>query len=160
MNSIFEQKKVYRPGALGSLIDEYERAICEIQEVVRSVPADDFTRISNLSTADPDCLSVQTIVRHTISAGYGYATYIRKALDIEGIRPEIPVVSQSEAISKLGDMFEYTLKTFEGQWDMEEEKMLTTRFTTNWSEYDIDSMLEHAIVHILRHRRQIEKLVF
>jgi len=31
---------------------------------------------------------------------------------------------------------------------------------TSWGEnYDFEQLLEHAIVHILRHRRQIERLL-
>ena len=32
------------------------------------------------------------------------------------------------------------------------------KIVTQWGQvFDIDQMMEHAIVHILRHRRQIEK---
>jgi hypothetical protein len=31
---------------------------------------------------------------------------------------------------------------------------------TGWGQhYDIEQMMEHAIVHVLRHRRQVEKFV-
>ncbi len=151
--------KHYRTGPLGSLMDEYERALQELQELLRSLSKEDYSRISNPHSPDPDCLSVQTIIWHVIAAGYGYAFYIRKAMGSEGIRPEIPLLSQLDAINKLGEVFEYSLQTFEGRWNMGEEEMYTTTIKTGWSEYNIDSMLEHAIVHILRHRRQIEKLV-
>jgi uncharacterized damage-inducible protein DinB len=140
-------------------MDEYERALRKLQELLRSLNTEDYTRISNPDSPDPDCLSVQTIMRHVISAGYGYATSIRKAIGVEGARPEIPLLIQAEAIRRLGEMFEYSLATFDGRWDIGEEEMYTTIIKTSWSEYHIDSLLEHAIVHILRHRRQIEKLV-
>ena len=155
-----EKIKKYRLGPLGSLMDEYERALRELQQVLRSVTADDYIRISNPGSPDPDCFSVQTIVWHTISAGYGYATSIGNAIGVARTRPEIPLLPKDEALDKLDEMFRYSLETFEGKWDMGEEKMYTTTIKTSWSEYDIDSMLEHAIVHILRHRRQIERLVF
>ena len=151
--------KSYRPGPLGSLMDEYERALRELQELIRSLNTEDYVRISNPDSPDPDCLSVQTIVRHVISAGFGYATYIGKEIGVVRQRPEISLLPKEEAVNRLDDMFGYSLETFEGKWGMTEDEMNSIVFKTNWSEYDIESMLEHAIVHILRHRRQIEKLV-
>ncbi len=41
--------------------------------------------------------------------------------------------------------------------DFEEKQQASFKVTTRWqTEYDIEQMLEHAIVHILRHRRQVE----
>lgn len=140
-------------------MDEYERALRELQEIVHSLSIDDYLRVSNPSSPDPDCLSVQTILRHTILAGFGYANHIRKAIGGATHHHEITSLSQTEAFMKLDQMFQYTLETMDGHWEMDEEKMLNTVFKTSWSEYDIESMIEHAIVHILRHRRQIQKLV-
>lgn len=151
--------KQYRTGPLGGLMDEYERSIRELQALLRSLTNDDYIRICNPDSPDPDCLSVQTIMRHTISAGFGYATYIGQKIGVIRQRPEIPLLPKDEGIKRLDDMLEYSLQTFEGKWGMSEDEMNSTVFKTNWSEYDIESMLEHAIVHILRHRRQIEKLI-
>lgn len=151
--------KQYRTGPLGGLMDEYERSIRELQALLRSLTNDDYIRISNPESPDPDCLSVQTIMRHTISAGFGYATYIGEEIGVVRQRPEIPLLEKNEAIKRLDDMFDYSLQTFEGKWAMTEDEMGSVVFKTGWSEYDIESMLEHAIVHILRHRRQIEKIL-
>ena len=151
--------KSYRPGPLGSLMDEYERTIRELQNILKMLSEEDYERISNPSSPDPDCLSVQTILSHTISSGFGYATYIRNALEIKTNRPDIPLLPKADSITELDKMLAYTLETFEGRWDISEYEMLTILVHTNWSEYDIESMLEHAIVHILRHRRQIERLM-
>jgi hypothetical protein len=38
--------------------------------------------------------------------------------------------------------------------------METIFFKTRWGvDYNIDQLFEHAIVHVLRHRRQIEKFL-
>jgi hypothetical protein len=39
---------------------------------------------------------------------------------------------------------------------MTEEEISATLMETHWGSYNIEMMFEHAIVHILRHRRQIE----
>ena len=34
------------------------------------------------------------------------------------------------------------------------------KIITSWGQrYDIDQLLEHAIVHVLKHRRQIERFI-
>ena len=43
-------------------------------------------------------------------------------------------------------------------WDITEEEVLQNTFTVRWGVlYNLEQLLEHAIVHILRHRRQIER---
>jgi hypothetical protein len=38
-------RKSYRSGAIGVLVDEYERAASELMRLVEQIPDDDFTRI-------------------------------------------------------------------------------------------------------------------
>jgi hypothetical protein len=43
---------------------------------------------------------------------------------------------------------------------MSDEEIVRVRMDTHWGQtYDLEQLLEHAIVHILRHRRQIERFV-
>lgn len=56
-------------------------------------------------------------------------------------------------------MLAYTLATFEGRWEYPSADIRNTVMRTSWQvTYDLEQMLEHAIVHVMRHRRQIEKL--
>jgi uncharacterized damage-inducible protein DinB len=55
---------------------------------------------------------------------------------------------------------EYTARTLEGRWLMSDEEITSTVINSPWGVvYDLEQMLEHAIVHVLRHRRQIEKFI-
>ena len=56
-------------------------------------------------------------------------------------------------------MFEYTVETFEDKWHLTYGELMNTIIKTSWSTYDLEAITEHAIVHILRHRLQIEKMV-
>jgi uncharacterized damage-inducible protein DinB len=57
-------------------------------------------------------------------------------------------------------MFAYTAEIFEEKRQITDEEMETIFFKTRWGvNYNIDQLLEHAIVHILRHRRQIQKFL-
>lgn len=59
----------------------------------------------------------------------------------------------------LNDFFNFTVETFENIRDNElEEFDERKKIKSSWGQvYDIEQITEHAIVHILRHRRQIEK---
>jgi hypothetical protein len=43
---------------------------------------------------------------------------------------------------------------------MSDEEIVGTVIRSSWGVvYDLEQLLEHAIVHVLRHRRQIEKFI-
>ena len=65
-------------GAIGALLDEYERSISNLIETFSSVNDADLSQIIDRETDDEDCRSIQTILTHVVRAGYGYATYIRR----------------------------------------------------------------------------------
>ncbi len=152
--------KSYRKGAIGALMDEYERAVLELKMLVKEIPADKFARIADPQTSDEDCRSVQTIMSHVIRAGYGYADYIRHLFSISSARPASQFLNQNELLKELQSMIEYTVETLDGKWEMSDEVIVRTTIQSLWGvTYDLEQLLEHAIVHILRHRRQIEKLM-
>jgi uncharacterized damage-inducible protein DinB len=152
--------KSYRKGAIGALMDEYERAALELKTLVKEIPADEFVRIVDPQTSDEDCRSVQTIMSHVIRAGYGYADYIRHLFSISSARPANKLLNQNESLKELQSMVEYTIETLDGKWEISDEVIVRTTIQSLWGvTYDLEQLLEHAIVHILRHRRQIEKLM-
>ncbi len=62
-------RKAYRKGALGAMMDEYERAASELRRLVEQIPEDEFVRVVDPQTSDENCRSVQTIMSHVVSAG-------------------------------------------------------------------------------------------
>jgi uncharacterized damage-inducible protein DinB len=154
-------RKTYRSGALGALMDEYERAASELRRLVEQIPDDDFVRVVDLQTKDDDCRSVQTIMSHVVRAGYGYADYIREQFSIESTRPQNKLLSRQESLEQLDAALVYTAQTLEGRWEMSDEEISGTVINSRWGVvYNVEGLLEHAIVHILRHRRQIEKFIW
>src|SRR4051812_20763189 len=154
-------RKSYRNGAIGALMDEYERAAAELARLVEQIPDDDFVRIVDSQTKDEDCRSAQTIMSHVVRSGYGYADYIRDQLFIPSTRPEPRLLSRQEALEQLEAALRYTIETLDGRWKMSGEEISAIVIKTRWGAvYDIEGLLEHAIVHILRHRRQLEKFIW
>ena len=151
----------FRKGAIGALLDEYEKAISALKEVIRTIPDHALTIITDPHTADDNCRSVQTILSHVVSSGYGYATSIH---NLHGHQLERPAKSfrlrVSEYMEDLDQVFIFTEKILSAFKDEELEQMDNAlKIKAGWGQvYDIEQMAEHAIVHVLRHRRQIERI--
>lgn len=154
-------RETYRNGAIGALMDEYERAASELVRLIERIPEDDFVRVVDSQTKDEDCRSVQTIMSHVVRAMYGYADYIREQFSIASSRPQPKLLSYQETLEQFDAALRYTVQTLEGRWEMSGEEITGTVIKSRWGVvYDIEGLLEHAVVHILRHRRQIEKFMW
>ncbi|MGH8014716.1 MAG: DinB family protein [Candidatus Zixiibacteriota bacterium] len=152
--------KTYRKGGVGAMMDEYERAAAELKTVLSRVTEEQFNRIVDTETKDDDCRSIQTIMRHVVRAGYGYANYFRTAWNLPLSSPESVPLQKEEAASKIDDFLTYTAQTLEGKWEYTDEQIQSVSMKVRWGvTYDLEQLLEHAIVHILRHRRQIERFL-
>jgi uncharacterized damage-inducible protein DinB len=152
------KKKKYRKGAIGALMDEYERASMDLKNLVAVISVSDFEKIIDLDTKDEDCRSVQAVVSHIINSGYGYANYIREWFTIPFNSSARRLYKQNEFNVELDKMLVYTAETLQDKWTLSDIEIMKVKISSQWSpEYDLEQLLEHAIVHVLRHRRQIEK---
>ena len=151
-------KKKYRRGAIGALMDEYERAAEEFKDLVDKISEQEYIKIVDAETKDDDCRSVQTIVSHVINSGYGYANYIRDWFGIPKNSPERRMHSQKDFLVEFNKMLDYASETLADKWEFSDEEIQKVKMIVRWGpQYDLEQLLEHAVVHILRHRRQIEK---
>ena len=146
-----------RPGAIGAMTDEYEKALTELQFVLKSITDENFLK-EDISKEE-DFKSIRNITLHIIRSGYIYSDYVRKKFGDEIISKKTEVNSLENCLSELEKMFLYHVKTFENKWQMSDEDLSKTYIKTSWKTYDLEGIVEHAIVHILRHRLQIEKLL-
>ncbi|GEM_PF-4657423 len=69
---------------------------------------------------------------HVVSAGYGYADYIRQSFSISSTRPPKRLLSLQEALAQLEAMLEYTAQTLEGRWEMTDEEIESITMQTGW----------------------------
>jgi len=154
----------YRIGGLGAIMDEYQKAITEYTGVIRPLSREQFTKIVDSNTSDEHCRSIQTISKHVVRSGYSYANYVLSALMKKSVSPDTDkmiIGAPDQAIRETENMLSFNIKNL---YDLNREQielnLFSIRFMTRWDEeYDIEQILEHAIVHILRHRRQIEKFL-
>lgn len=151
-------KKNYRKGGIGAVMDEYERAATEFKNLIENISGSDFIKIVDTETNDEDCRSVQTIVSHVTNSGYGYANYIRDWFSIPKNSPDRRLLSQKEFFAEFERMLNYSSETLESKWEYTDEEVMKVKMKVRWGpQYDLEQLLEHAVIHILRHRRQIEK---
>jgi len=155
-------QKFRNNGAVGALLDEYERAIDELVSVLDQVRTEQLTAIADPLTEDPDCKSIQTILSHVIRSGHGYAVAIRKSLGEEIEYSEGAVLGSVSAYQDgLRKMFAFNEALFVDYPNLPlEEFDNQKKILVRWGQlYDPEQLMEHAIVHVLRHRRQIERFL-
>jgi len=148
-------------GAFGALMDEYARAAEDFCRTLAALPpgALDWTQAS----ADPSTVSVRAVCAHVCGAARGYSNNIRKARGLPHDQKRVPIdpkeiLTADDVRRRLADALRYTEGALEGFYDADEATVTALRFEVPWGvTYDPEMMLEHAIVHILRHRRQLER---
>ena len=152
---------MYRQGAIGALLDIYEQAISDLIKVIEEIPDNALTIITDLQTTDENCKSVQAILSHVVTSGYEYAVRIDNHMGNNSTRPEKTFhVTIKEYAEDLTNVFAYTENIFEEIRDDDLDELDNSlKIKAAWGQsYDINQMTEHAIIHILRHKRQIEKI--
>jgi hypothetical protein len=147
-------------GPFGALMDEYARAAEDFCRVLEGFPAARFA--AERPSDDPDCRSPRAIARHACGAARRYADYVRRARGLPyEERFELgpaALATPGEARGLLRDALRYTEGALDGFYDASYEANRALEFPVRWGpRYDPEMLLEHAIVHLLRHRRQLER---
>lgn len=130
--------KTYRDnGAVGALLDEYERAIQEMQALIGKVSKDQLVYLADPDTEDSDCRSIQTILTHVVRAGYCYVIEIRRHLgeDLAYVNRETldSTVAYEAALTQ---MFAYNEHLFHDYPNLTlEEKDPSKKIVVAWGQY-------------------------
>lgn len=146
-------------GAKAALLNEYKKAIIELIEVIKFLNNEELLVEIKPISNNPDCLTIQTILRHVVASIFSYTIYIENSIGLVSERPERYTFDNvQDYIEKLLSGFRHCESAFiNNPHIVMEELNHSKKINARWGQqYDIEQMLEHAIVHILRHRRQIE----
>jgi uncharacterized damage-inducible protein DinB len=113
------------------------------------------------ATDDPDYQSLAHLLRHLLGSGRGYLTWTCEVLGRPAPQiqppPEVDAV-EAEADSYLEDL----LAAWRTHLSLLSNEIAEdgTAYLSRWKHpYTIDAMLEHAVVHPMRHRLQLEELI-
>jgi hypothetical protein len=116
--------------------------------------------ISLPKTDDPNYESFEMLLRHVLRWARGYMKWICEKLELPD--PEIRAVPESDMIKAEAENYLHHLLE---KWripltDVPEEKFYKAEFTAPWkSNYCIDAMLEHAVMHPIRHDFQLREII-
>jgi uncharacterized damage-inducible protein DinB len=149
-------------GAPLALTGELRKAIDELIEVIRPLTPEALQTIVDPATDNPDCRSIQTVLAHVVHSGFGYTNYIEKHLGSDRQRPPKKLLDTADAyIQQLQAVADYCTDFFrQHPGIVMEENDNSKKILTGWGQlYDVEQLMEHAIVHVLRHRRQVEKFI-
>lgn len=111
-------------------------------------------------TEDPDYQSLVTLLLHVLRSAGNYMKWICEKLNLTD--PEINAPPEINIIDKNAE--NYLIHLFE-KWrlplvEIEEEKFHSPTFKSDWGvEYCIEAMLEHAVMHTIRHEFQLKELI-
>jgi uncharacterized damage-inducible protein DinB len=146
-------------GAIAALIDEYKKAVDELIAVIEPISQYQLLKTLEPKSSNADCISIQTILTHVTASMFSYAVYVENSIGLQTTRPERLQFDQiTPYISRIREAFKYNEDLFIRNPNITlEEFDQSKKINTRWGQqYDVEQMLEHAIVHVLRHRRQIK----
>jgi hypothetical protein len=149
-----------RSGPFGALMDEYARAAEDFCRVVESFDPGRFD--AERPSSNPNTASPRAICLHVIGAAHRYAHYVRKARGVDFVEryeaDPARLRSPQQVRTLLAEGILLTEETVEPLLNATEQQIQALSFTVRWGpRYDPEMILEHAVCHLLRHRRQLER---
>lgn len=147
-------------GMVKALMEEYDRSAIDLKEILSKINIADYQEVRDRNTEDSDCKSIQAVVTHLVQSGYTYINYINTISKIEWKEYENVITDSSAGVLEINKMLNYTETSLEKILHFENKEIETWKFESRWGvTFDFEQLMEHAIVHVLRHRRQIENFL-
>jgi hypothetical protein len=111
-------------------------------------------------TDDPAYASLEALGRHVLSAAGGYIIWICEVLALPdpGIRR---APDQAAIVGDAEDYMDHVLERWRAPLiEVSDDRLETPEYPSRWkTRYCVDSMLEHAVMHPIRHAFQLEELL-
>ena len=111
-------------------------------------------------TEDTDYQSLETLLRHVLRAARGYMTWMCAKLEL----PD-PNIDPAPETGKIESVLDTYLEHLIERWkhpliNVLAEKFEDKLYTARWGvDYCIDAMMEHAVMHPIRHEFQLNNLI-
>jgi len=148
----------YRSRAVRALVLLHEEHLRRFVQTWRLAVANS---VSLPPAADPSYSSLGALGRHVLSSAGGYLVWMCEVLTLPdpGVRP---APDATAIVRDADDYMEHVLE----QWrtgplrDISDEQLEAPEYPSRWrTRYCIDAMLEHAVMHPIRHAFQLDELM-
>jgi len=147
----------FRSNAVRALVALHER---ELRAFLPVWERSSEARLALPATSDPAYASHGALLHHVLGAARGYLTWICESLAL----PD-PGVEPTPSADRIAEERRERLEHLAERWrialvDLPDERLEDRSYRSRWgAEYTIDAMLEHAVMHPIRHRFQLEGLL-
>lgn len=147
----------YRYRGARAMVLLHERELGRFLSVWRQAVA---AGISLPTTSDRDYASLEALLCHVLGAARGYMTWMCEVLDL----PE-PKIDLPPALADVSRVAEAYVAHVCARWrtplaGVDEERFGRPEFASRWGvRYCVDAMLEHAVMHPIRHEFQLRELL-
>ncbi|NQU04773.1 MAG: hypothetical protein HQ568_01670 [Calditrichaeota bacterium] len=111
-------------------------------------------------TKDSDYASYGALLRHVMRASRGYMTWMCKMLELPD--PKIDPTPDADVIeAEADDYLKHLIDRYRRPLaKITEEQCYSPEYKSRWGTmYSIEAMLEHAVMHPIRHSFQLEELM-
>ena len=111
-------------------------------------------------TTDTDYQSLETLLRHVLRAARGYMTWMCEKLDLPDAAID-PAPEAEKIVSVLDTYLEHLVERWKHPLkNVAAKKFEDKLYTARWGvDYCIDAMMEHAVMHPIRHEFQLKNLI-
>jgi hypothetical protein len=147
----------YRSRAVRALVllhDEHLRRFLVVWNQARAVS------VVLPKTDDPAYASLDTLLHHVLRAARGYMTWMCEKLELPD--PEIQVPPDPTVLSRDPESYlEHVLEKWRTPLlEVGDDRLEAPEYPSRWqTRYCIDAMLEHAVMHPIRHAFQLDELI-
>jgi uncharacterized damage-inducible protein DinB len=148
---------VYKYGGAKAMVELHAKHMRSFLETWRKAKA---SGVVFAATDDPDYESMETLLRHVCRAGRGYMTWMCGVLDLPD--PGIEEAPETDAIeAEAARYIDHLLRQWDGPLaEVEEKRFYAPEYPSRWkTSYCVDAMMEHAVMHPIRHEHQLKKLM-
>lgn len=146
----------YKYRGARALITLHEEYLWSFVEMWRQAH---LLEVSLPETEDPDYRSMETLLLHVLRSARGYMMWMCEQLGLPDPKIDPPPTEDIE--ERVEDYIEHLLDRWRTPLsEIEEDLFARPEYVSTWGiRYCIDAMLEHAVMHPIRHLFQLMELM-
>jgi SAM-dependent methyltransferase len=155
MNQDLLMDTARRPGPLGALVDETETAVGQFVAAVRGL---DAAALDAPRQPDGELRTVREVAGHLLFAAHVYLNLQRRAFGLAEEPWTDPPADPAMLRRELEGISRRAWVVLEDKAEWDDDQLCAVRMEASWGQvFDLEQLLEHALAHVLRHRRQVAR---